>query len=323
MRPCGLKSQRASSGSQKSSVSIPELFLPTLIPEDAGASKYARTSSEHSCPTPAWTHFGVIIHGADRIPRRSSAAQSIRSRSSTIQGWWDLIASKSVAVVGTREPSARGQSAREKSSCGHTRQGRFYRRLRPRKGNRYRCPYDRDSMQGGRTIAVIGTPLSLRYPKENANLQDRIAKEHLLISQVPIVRYQQVTQNPTANRFFFVERNITMSALTLGTIIVEAGETSGTLVQARHALKQGKKLFILESNFKNPALTWPAKFEQQGAIRVTRLRGHPEAPCRHVSQRLTSSPAPTIIPGRRMTICYYLGEYTARAGFAFSHNKRS
>jgi DNA processing protein len=59
-----------------------------------------------------------------------------------------------------------------------------------------------------------------------------------------------------------------MSALTLATVIVEAGETSGTLVQARHALKQGKKLFILESHFENPALTWPAKLEQQGAIRV-------------------------------------------------------
>jgi DNA processing protein len=59
-----------------------------------------------------------------------------------------------------------------------------------------------------------------------------------------------------------------MSALTLATIIVEAGETSGTLVQARHALKQGKKLFILESNFSNTSLTWPTKFEQQGAIRV-------------------------------------------------------
>jgi DNA processing protein len=59
-----------------------------------------------------------------------------------------------------------------------------------------------------------------------------------------------------------------MAALTQATIIIEAGETSGTLVQARHALKQGRKLFILESNFKNPALTWPAKFEELGAVRV-------------------------------------------------------
>jgi DNA processing protein len=120
---------------------------------------------------------------------------------------------------------------------------------------------------GGRTIAVIGTPLNLRYPKENSQLQDDIAGKHLVISQVPVVRYQQ-TPNPNVNRFFFVERNITMAALTQGTIIVEAGEISGTLVQARHALKQGRKVFILESNFKNPALTWPAKFEEQGAIRV-------------------------------------------------------
>ena len=59
-----------------------------------------------------------------------------------------------------------------------------------------------------------------------------------------------------------------MAALSQATIIVEAGETSGTLVQARHALKHGRKLFILESNFRNPSLTWPAKFEEQGAIRV-------------------------------------------------------
>ena len=59
-----------------------------------------------------------------------------------------------------------------------------------------------------------------------------------------------------------------MSALTEGTIIVEAGETSGTLTQARAALYQGRKLFILESCFNNPAITWPARFEKEGAIRV-------------------------------------------------------
>jgi DNA processing protein len=59
-----------------------------------------------------------------------------------------------------------------------------------------------------------------------------------------------------------------MSALTEATIIVEAGDTSGTLIQARHALKQKKKLFILESNFHNPSLKWPQHFEQLGAIRV-------------------------------------------------------
>ena len=59
-----------------------------------------------------------------------------------------------------------------------------------------------------------------------------------------------------------------MSALTEATVIVEAGETSGTLTQARAAIRQGRKLFILDSCFRNTSLTWPARFEKQGAIRV-------------------------------------------------------
>ena len=85
---------------------------------------------------------------------------------------------------------------------------------------------------------------------------------------VRIAGVYMAQKNPTANNFFFPERNITMSALTQATIIVEAGETSGTLVQARHALKQGRKVFILESNFRKSGLTWPHAFEERGAIRV-------------------------------------------------------
>src|SRR5206468_1805341 len=94
-----------------------------------------------------------------------------------------------------------------------------------------------------------------------------IANDHLVISQVPIVRY--LRQDHRANRYFFPERNATMSALTEATIIVEAGDHSGALVQARHALKQRRKLFILDSSFRDPSITWPAKFVEQGAIRVS------------------------------------------------------
>jgi hypothetical protein len=75
-------------------------------------------------------------------------------------------------------------------------------------------------------------------------------------------------QAPPQNRLFFPERNVTMSALTEATVIVEAGETSGTLTQARAALHQGRKLFILDSCFRNASLAWPARFEAEGAIRV-------------------------------------------------------
>lgn len=118
----------------------------------------------------------------------------------------------------------------------------------------------------GRTIAVIGTPLGHHYPRPHAELQKQIARDYLLISQVPLLRYEN--QRVPQNRLFFPERNVTMSALTEATVIVEAGETSGTLTQARAALHQNRKLFILDSCFKRSDLTWPARFEKEGAIRV-------------------------------------------------------
>jgi len=238
--------------------SVPSDFVPE--PE---ALQYAETA-RNILADAGVTQFGIRVHGAGEYPHQLRSAE-YPIEVLYFQGWWDLIASNSVAVVGTREASEEGK-ARARKLVRELVNDKITVVSGLAKGIDT-VVHTTAIAEGGRTIAVIGTPLSLRYPKENTQLQDLIAKEHLLLSQVPIVRYQQ-TPNPTVNRFFFVERNITMSALTLGTIIVEAGETSGTLVQARHALKQGKKLFILDSNFKNPALTWPAKFEEQGAIRV-------------------------------------------------------
>src|SRR4029078_525222 len=91
-------------------------------------------------------------------------------------------------------------------------------------------------------------------------------QKFLLISQVPVLRYSK--QAVPQNRLFFPERNVTRTAVREATIIVEAGETSGTLTQARAALHQNRKLFILNSLFERSDLTWPANFESRGAIRV-------------------------------------------------------
>ena len=115
-------------------------------------------------------------------------------------------------------------------------------------------------------VAVVGTPLWMSYPKENAALQKEMIKNHLLISRVPIVTYEEKGINFT--HLFFPERNITMAALSQATIIVEASETSGMLKQARTAIKQGRKVFILNNNFENSQLTWPKKLEAMGAVRV-------------------------------------------------------
>ena len=122
----------------------------------------------------------------------------------------------------------------------------------------------------GQVVGVIGTPIDNYYPPENAKLQDKIAKEYLLISQVPFYRY--ATEPFTSRKNYFPQRNETMSALSEATIIVEASDTSGTLTQARAAIQQGKKLFILNSCFENPDIKWPHTFAERGAIRVRDIK---------------------------------------------------
>ena len=115
-------------------------------------------------------------------------------------------------------------------------------------------------------IGVIGTPIDEYYPKQNKNLQEQIAVDHLLMSQVPFYKYYY--QPFQTKRIYFTERDATMAALSIATIIVEASDTSGTLVQARACMEQNRPLFILNSCFENPAIKWPHKYEKQGAIRV-------------------------------------------------------
>jgi DNA processing protein len=175
-----------------------------------------------------------------------------------------LIDTPSVAVVGSRNPSAEGlkRAARLTKLLVQDQFTIVSGLAAGIDSIAHRTAIENN----GKTIGVIGTPLDSYYPRENKELQDKISKDYLLISQVPFHRYSQ--QNPNANRWFFPERNKTMSALTLGTIIVEAGETSGTLIQAKAALEQNRKLFILDSCFQNSEITWPKKFESMGAIRV-------------------------------------------------------
>jgi DNA processing protein len=208
-------------------------------------------------------HFGVRINHAGDYPKRLRDAKH-PIELLYYQGAWELTETRSVAIVGTREPTKDGKErarriARELVAKDFTVVSGLATGIDT-------AAHTAAIEAGGRTIAVIGTPLGVFYPPENKDFQKRIAKEFLLISQVPVLRY--ANQAVPQNRLFFPERNVTMSALTEATVIVEAGETSGTLTQARAALHQGRKLFILNSLFERTDLTWPKTFEERGAIRV-------------------------------------------------------
>lgn len=108
---------------------------------------------------------------------------------------------------------------------------------------------------GGKTAAVIGTPLDRAYPAENADLQTEIYTHHLLISPFGIGEEVYRSNFPTRNRV--------MALLSDATVIVEASDTSGTLHQAAECQKNGRWLFIMKSVADDPRLTWPRKFLNQ------------------------------------------------------------
>lgn len=206
----------------------------------------------------------VLMYGTFNYPEK------LRNATEPVEllyysGNLNLLYSPSVAVVGTRKPTEQGirrtrQMVKKLVSDGFTIVSGLAQGIDT-------VAHKTAIESGGNTIAVIGTPLSEVYPKENSGLQSYIGKHHLLISQVPFLKYQN--QNYKVNRLFFPERNKTMSAITDATIIIEAGETSGTLVQARAALKQNRKLFILNSSYENKNITWPQYYLERGAIKVT------------------------------------------------------
>lgn len=111
---------------------------------------------------------------------------------------------------------------------------------------------------GGRTIAVLGTPLNKVYPTKNFELQQEIMKNHLAISQFP-VEYPITKKN-------FVIRNRTMALISDASIIVEAGNSSGSLHQGWETLRLGRPLFIWKSLLNNSDLDWPKTMLEYGAM---------------------------------------------------------
>ena len=110
---------------------------------------------------------------------------------------------------------------------------------------------------GGKTIAVLGTPLSQAYPAKNRELLEAIKRGHLAVSQFP-EGYAYRKEN-------FPRRNRTMALISDATVIVEASEKSGTRHQGWEALRLGRLVFLMENVAENGALTWPREMIGYGA----------------------------------------------------------
>jgi DNA processing protein len=111
---------------------------------------------------------------------------------------------------------------------------------------------------GGRTVAVIGTPLSETFPAKHRDLQERLMREHLVVSQFP-------EGYPTTRKNFPL-RNRTMALVSDASVIVEASDGSGSLSQGWEALRLGRPLFLMASILDQRGLSWPKTMLDYGAM---------------------------------------------------------
>ena len=230
--------------------------ISDLVEDEAEVQRLAQTTLE-ILHRSGIDRFGVRVAGEGEFPAKILDAEH-PSFCLYYQGFWNFTESQCISVVGTRKPTEKGIRRTRKLVRQLAKDD--YTIVSGLASGIDTVAHETALDAGGATIAVMGTPLNKQYPSENKKLREKLAKDYLVLTQFPVGAKTQP--------FFFTERNKIMSAITEATIIVEAGKSSGTMTQARAALHQGRKLFILDNCFERSDLTWPKRFEELGAIRV-------------------------------------------------------
>lgn len=160
-----------------------------------------------------------------------------------------------IAIVGSRFAGAYGRGVARDLACGLAEKGITVVSglARGVDAEAHRAALDAK----GRTIAVLGSGLDIIYPSEHRPLAAAIPPQGAVLSEFPL------GSKPDAMHFPY--RNRVISGLTLGTVVVEAAENSGSLITARFALEQNREVFAVPGPITSGRSKGPHQLIKDGA----------------------------------------------------------
>ncbi len=177
------------------------------------------------------------------------------------RGRTELLDRPMVAMVGTRRPTAYGKAVAEKLGKEMAKVGLTHVSGMARGVDA--CSHRGVLATGGDTIAVLGTGVDHPYPRENTKLYEEICVEGLVISECPMGTTPRPENFPVRNRI--------ISGMSLGVLVVEGAQYSGSLITARLALDFGREVFAVPGNIVSPQSWGPNLLIKDGAKLVQEI----------------------------------------------------
>ena len=173
-----------------------------------------------------------------------------------VRGSVAAISRPGIAMVGTRHPTPYGMGMAERLACDLAARNLVIFSGLARGVDTFA---HRGAVSAkGKTVAVFGTGVDVMYPKENTRLADQILSlGGALISEFPLGTFAAPQNFPIRNRI--------ISGISLGVLVVEAAEYSGTRITARCALEQNREVFAVPGNVTNKNSWGPNTLIKQGA----------------------------------------------------------
>ena len=172
----------------------------------------------------------------------------------------ELLGKVAIGIVGARNASATGcgfarKISHELVNAGYVVVSGMARGI---DGAAHAAALQSNHNAGGGTIAVLGGGVDVVYPREHQDLYAQLCEQGCVVSEMPPGLQPQARHFPRRNRI--------ISGLSLGTVVIEAGRNSGSLITARFAAEQGRDVFAVPGSPTDPRAAGPNSLIRDGAI---------------------------------------------------------